>query len=121
MFVWTGAQSDIHEPPSFSLTGVLLFWSDGATGIVKQTPFKWQDGAWHAIVEVHQPSRSGRYTYATIRLYPAVAEVWRRRHVNPRNEAAAQLRHAMCSEWRSSAVRVVTFCAGHTDPAPIGC
>jgi hypothetical protein len=95
MVIWTVPQRDTTEAPTFSLTGALVCWPDGAAALVKQTPFQWQDGAWHAAVEVERAGCDARYAFGTIRLEPAVAAAWQRRRVNPRREATEQLRSAL--------------------------
>ena len=111
MVIWTAPQRETSEAPTFSLTGVLVAWPNGAPAIVKQTPFRWQNDAWHAVVEVSRPIGEPGCAYGTIRLEPAVAATWRRCRVNPRREAATQLRSAMHSDRRQNDLGVVTFTA----------
>ena len=109
MVTWTAPQRETTEAPTFSLTGVLVAWPDGAPALVTQTPFAWQDDAWYAAVEVSRSIGDSRCAYGTIRLEPSVAAVWRRRRVNPRREAATQLRSVMQIESRQTNLGVVTF------------
>jgi hypothetical protein len=111
MVIWTAAERETSEAPTFSLTGVLVSWPDGAPALVKQTPFTWQRDAWQACVEVSRPTPESRFAYGTIRLEPAVAATWRRRRVNPRREAATQLRSALQVTTRATDLGVVTFSA----------
>lgn len=107
MVTWTAPQRETFEAPTFSLTGVLVCWPDGAPALVKQTPFTWQGNAWQALVEVSRAASDARCVYGMIRLEPAVAETWRRRRVNPRREAATQLTRAM--DVRRDDLGIVNF------------
>jgi hypothetical protein len=109
MVTWTVPQRETIETPTFSLTGVLVCWPDGAAALVTQTPFRWRDGAWHAGVEVSRAGRDARYAHGTIRLEPSVAAAWHRRHVNPRREAAVQLRNALQCDPHQADLGLVTF------------
>jgi hypothetical protein len=109
MVIWTVGQSETSEEPTFSLTGVMVSWADGAPAVLKQTPFRWHDEAWQACVEVSRPGRDTFYSYGTIRLEAAVAAAWRHRRVNPRREAATQLRSAMNTDPSRTDLGVVTF------------
>jgi hypothetical protein len=111
MVIWTAPQRETSEAPTFSLTGVLVSWPDGAPALVKQTPFAWHRDAWQACVEVSRATGDTRYAYGTIRLEPIVAATWRRRRVNPRREAATQLRNALQGDARRDDLGVVTFSA----------
>ena len=79
----------------FSINGVLVSWPDGQPAILKQTPFKWDGDAWQAVVEVSTAGCEPRFAYGTIRLKPAVVAAWEVRRVNPRRQAADQLRSIM--------------------------
>jgi hypothetical protein len=94
MVIWTVPQRETLESPTFSLTGVLLSWPDGAPALVTQSPFRWQNDAWQAAVEVSRLGGAERIC-ATIRLVPQVVAAWRRSRLNPRREAATQLRTAL--------------------------
>ena len=109
MVTWTAPQRETSDSPTFSLTGVLVCWPDGAPALVKQSPFTWNDDAWLASVEVSRSAGDVRCAYGMIRLEPAVAATWRRRRVNPRREAATQLRSAMHVDQQRSDLGVVTF------------
>jgi hypothetical protein len=106
MVTWTVAERETSEAPTFSLTGVLICWPDGAPGLVRQTPFRWQNSAWVASVEVSRANGVAHFVYGTIRLEPSVAASWRRRRVNPRREAATQLKSAMSLSARDLGVIV---------------
>jgi hypothetical protein len=108
MVIWTAPQREASEVPTFSLSGVLVSWPDGAPALIRQTPFKWQEDAWQASVEVSRAAGEARYAYGTIRLEPSVADIWRRRRVNPRREAATQLRRALQLDAHNH-LGVVTF------------
>lgn len=109
MVIWTVPQHETSDAPAFELSGVLLSWPDGAPAVLKQTAFRWLDDAWQASVEVSSLGGNPRFAYGTIRLKPAVAAAWQRGRVNPRREAAEQLRRVMRSEPRTSDLGVVTF------------
>ena len=109
MVTWTVPQRETTEEPTFSLTGVMVSWPDGAPAVLKQTPFRWIDEAWQACVEVSRPGRDWLYSYGTIRLEATVAAAWRRRRVNPRREAATQLRNIMESDPSRQDLGVITF------------
>jgi hypothetical protein len=111
MVIWTAAEPDRSEAPTFSLTGMLVAWPDGAPAFVKQTPFTWRRGAWLAAVEVSRPVADAPSVHGTIRLEPAVAATWRRRRLNPRREAATQLCSALQLGERQADLGVVTFSA----------
>jgi hypothetical protein len=109
MVIWTVPQQEISDTPAFELSGVFVSWPDGAPAILKQTAFRWQDDAWQASVEVSSLGENPRYAYGTIRLKPAVAAAWQRGRVNPRREAAEQLRRVMRCGPHSSDLGIVTF------------
>jgi hypothetical protein len=109
MVIWTAAQRETSELPTFSLTGVLIAWPDGAPAIIRQTPFTWHEDAWQASVEVAATAGESRHAYATIRLEPGVVATWRRRRVNPRREAATQLRGALQQGSDRGDLGIVTF------------
>ena len=109
MLTWTGPQRDTIESPSFSLSGVVLSWPDGAPALLKQTAFTWQGDAWQACVEVSSAGREPRLAYGIIRLKPAVAAAWETRRLNPRREAANQLRSIIPVSADRSNLGTVTF------------
>lgn len=109
MVIWTASDRETAEEPRFSLTGVLVSWPDGMPALVKQTPFRWDGDAWHAGVEVSRPGGDSRGAFGTIRLEPSVAASWRHRHVNPRREAATQLRSVLQVDARHIDLGVVTL------------
>lgn len=109
MVIWTVPQRDTVQAPTFSLSGVFVSWPDGAPALLKQTAFKWQDDAWQAAVEVSSAGDDPRYAYGTIRLKPAVAAAWERRRINPRREAAAQVRSVMPQDPQHRHLGIVNF------------
>ena len=109
MVIWTVPQREALDAPTFSLSGVCVSWPDGAPAVLKQTAFTWQDDAWQAAVEVSSAGGDPRYAYGTIRLKPAVAAAWERRRINPRREAAAQVRRVMPQNPQLRHLGVVNF------------
>jgi hypothetical protein len=99
--IWGFGEDTIHDCPTFSVTGVMLQWSDGSPAHVRQGRFRWQDDAWQATVEVTRAGSSSTNVTGMLRLRPEVSETWTRSAVNPRIEAARQLRDVMHARgWR---------------------
>jgi hypothetical protein len=111
MLTWTGPQRDTIESPTFSLSGVVLSWPDGAPALLNQTAFIWQGDAWQACVELSSAGREPRKAYGVIRLEPAVVAAWETRRLNPRREAANQLRSIIPDRADQRDLGTVTFVA----------
>jgi hypothetical protein len=109
MLTWTVPQRETAETPIFSIAGVFVSWPDGKPAVLKQTPFKWDGDAWQAAVEVSSAGSEPRFAYGTIRLRPAVISAWELRRLNPRRQAADQLRSIMPAHPERSNLGTVTF------------
>lgn len=77
------------RPPMWSLTGMLLRWSDTNAATVVQAPFRWADAAWEARVYVTRSTVRPRTL--VIRLAPQTRDRWRDHRLDSTREAARQL------------------------------
>ncbi len=109
MVIWTVPQPEVLDTPAFVLNGVFVSLPDGALAVLSQTAFTWQNGAWEAAVEVSSLGGHRQYASGIIRLKPAVAAAWQRGRINPRREAAVQLRSALRWERNERHFGVVTL------------
>lgn len=94
--IWGFADELTQESPTFSVTGVML-QCDRAPAHVNQSRFRWSDQAWEADVEVSRIGSASPPVSGVIRLSPAVWASWLKKSLNPRSEAARQIRDAMQS------------------------
>jgi hypothetical protein len=107
--IWAFVEDAARECPTFSVSGVLLHWSDYAPAQVQQGAFAWRDEAWEATVEVARMDRSAPPVRGVLRLSPDVWQSWVDRSLSPRGETARQLSRAMQARgWRSQ-LGVVTL------------
>lgn len=107
--LWAFADDLSADGPTFSVTGVMLYWSDRAPAHVRQSPFRWREGAWEADVEVSRTWPAEPTAQGVLRLDPQVWSAWTRRSINPRREAAQQLADAMQTRGWASDFGVVTL------------
>lgn len=109
MVIWATAPTDVTAPPKTWLTGLLVCWLDGSPGHVTQTPFKWRNESWEASVVVSRAAETPTYVTGTVRLAPEVLATWQQQLLNPRREAAMQLREVMHSRGWHRDLGIVTF------------
>ena len=86
-----------------------MCWSDGSPGHVTQTPFKWRNESWEASVVVSRAADTPTYVTGTVRLAPEVLATWQQQFLNPRREAAMQLRQVMHARGWGRDLGVVVF------------
>ena len=107
--IWGFVDELAQECPTFSVTGVMI-QCDRVPAHVKQSRFRWAKDAWEADVEV---SRVGAapcsLVTGVIRLSPSVWASWTQKSLNPRSEAARQLRDIMQSRPWATDLGVVTL------------
>ena len=107
--IWGFVEERPAECPTFSVTGVMLQWGDHAPALVRQGRFFWNDDAWQAEVEVSRGMHPGVTINGQLRLTPDVLQTWTRKSLNPRSEAARQLRQAMLNKGWNGELGVVTL------------
>ena len=107
--IWGFADEAVQECPTFSVTGVMLQCSDRSAAHVRQGRFRWRDEAWEAEVEITGSGATRIQVPGVLRLRPEVFNSWNSRALNPRTEAARQLREAMQHRGWSGHLGVVTL------------
>ena len=93
--IWGFVEETAQECPTFSVSGVMLQWADRTPAHVRQNRFEWRDEAWEATIEVSGTGSSPRHAHGALRLHPEVMQSWTSRALNPRSEAARQLREVI--------------------------
>lgn len=107
--IWGFVEERPAECPTFSVSGVMLQWADHAPAMVRQGRFLWRDAAWEADIEVSRGVNPGPAIAGQLRLPPDVLKTWTRKSLNPRSEAARQLREAMLDKGWSGELGVITL------------
>lgn len=93
--IWAFVEEIARDCPTFSVNGVVLQWGDRSPAYLRQGEFRWNDDAWEADVEVAIAAPSRPRWQGVLRLEPDVLAAWTRKSVNPRSEAARQLRQVI--------------------------
>lgn len=107
--IWGFVDEIAHECPTFSVSGVMLQWADQSPALVKQGRFEWRHDAWEAKVQVTASGAARQEVPGVMRVHPEVLESWTTRSLNPRSEAARQLREAVRRRGSSGHLGVVTL------------
>jgi hypothetical protein len=107
--IWGFVDERPAECPTFSVTGVMLQWADQAPALVRQGRFLWRHDAWEADIELSRGVNPGPAIVGQLRLRPEVLQVWTRKSLNPRSEAARQLRQAILDRGWTGELGVITL------------
>jgi hypothetical protein len=106
--IWGFVDELAQECPTFSVTGVML-QCDRVPAHVKQGRFRWAEDAWEAEIEVSRVGAALPLVSGIIRLSPSVWTSWTHKSLNPRSEAARQLRDVVQSRGWATDLGVITF------------
>ena len=107
--IWGFVEQATRECPTFSVTGVLLPFGDRSSAHVRQGRFHWRDDAWEAELEISSSGVSRAQIRGILRLHPEVLETWLARSLNPRREAARQLREALERQGLNGNLGILTL------------
>jgi hypothetical protein len=96
--------------PEWTLAGATL--SCGTSGDVsfEQTPFRWIDGIWEAVVAIQRTGRPEAVPHQlTLRITSDTLRRWKDIGINPFLEACAQIREHICGTQGSGTASFLTL------------
>ena len=107
--IWTADSNASSRPPDWSLTGLMLLWSDGSPVHAQQLPFERVGTAWESRVRLSRSTRTGtRWLSLQLRLEADVSARWAQDAVDPRARAATLLdAYLKLREWHDDDLGVL--------------
>jgi hypothetical protein len=109
MAVWDDESGLVEQPPSWSLPGQMLLWSDGSPAHVQMEPFAKAGDGWTAAAKISRSAAGGnRWLTLTIQLDHAVRARWKKDHLNAREHALQALAaYLNLREWHGNDLGVL--------------